>query len=162
MGAHFTASRQCKRVRMDQVDPSILNLDGKMKKVVILGLLICMQNSSFVDAGVMKCQSNGFLGKDEISIEVSKFSKSLVIDESLILSGQFDRFRGPDERAKESLWFKGRIDTVSNETKINAYLYDKRLLIETIELPILSVPCTPMNCEEKQQIYRIEPCEALK
>lgn len=161
MGAHFTASQQCKRVRMDQVDPSILNLDGKMKKVVILGLLFCMQNSSFVNAGVMKCQSNGFLGKDEISIEVSKFSKSLVIDESLTLSGQFDRFRGPDERTKESLWFKGRIDTVSNETKINAYLYDKRLLIETIELPILNVPCTPMNCEEKQQIYRVEPCEPM-
>jgi hypothetical protein len=91
-------------------------------------------------------------------VQHNPIQDTLQFDSGFIFVGQNNPNTPIADRASESLWFKTKIKTETLKTTYNVYLYDDWILIETIALPVLDVPCTPMTCEEQQTIYRLKPC----
>ena len=104
------------------------------------------------------CQANGFGTQPQIMVHHDITDDLLQFDSGLNFIGQKNPKTPIAERAAESLWFKAKIKADAIKTTFNVYLYDDWILIETIELPVLDEPCTPMTCEEQQTIYRLKPC----
>ena len=104
------------------------------------------------------CQANEFGIQPQITVHHDITNDLLQLDSGLSFTGQNNPKTPIAERGAESLWFKAKIKGDAIKTTYNVYLYDDWILIETIELPVLDKPCTPMTCEEQQTIYRLKPC----
>ena len=104
------------------------------------------------------CQANEFGMQPQITVHHDITNDLLQFDSGLSFTGQNNPKTPIAERGAESLWFKAKIKGHAIKTTYNVYLYDDWILIETIELPVLDEPCTPMTCEEQQTIYRLKPC----
>ena len=104
------------------------------------------------------CQANGFGIQPQITVHHDTTNDLLQFDSGFSFAGQNNPKTPIAERGAESLWFKAKIKGDVMKTTYNVYLYDHWILVETIELPVLEEPCTPMTCEEQQTIYRLKPC----
>ena len=104
------------------------------------------------------CQANGFGIQPQITVHHDTTNDLLQFDSGFSFAGQNNPKTPIAERGAESLWFKAKIKGDVMKTTYNVYLYDSWILVETIELPALEEPCTPMTCEEQQTIYRLKPC----
>ena len=104
------------------------------------------------------CQANGFGTQPQITVHHHITNDLLQFDSGFSFVGQNNPKTPIAERGAESLWFKAKNKGDAIKTTYNVYLYDNWILIETIELPVLEEPCTPMTCEEQQTIYRLKPC----
>ena len=104
------------------------------------------------------CQANGFGTQPQITVHHHTTNDLLQFDSGFSFAGQNNPKTPIAERGAESLWFKAKNKSDAIKTTYNVYLYDNWILIETIELPVLEEPCTPMTCEEQQTSYRLKPC----
>jgi hypothetical protein len=122
------------------------------------GLFTLIASSVMAGDEIFICQANGFGTLPQITVQHDTTNDLLQFDSGYSFAGQTNPKTPIAERGAESLWFKAKIKGDAIKTTYNVYLYDKWILIETIELPVLEEPCTPMTCEEQQTIYRLEPC----
>ena len=122
------------------------------------GLLILIASSAMAEDETFVCQANEFRIQPQITVHHDITDDLLQFDSGLSFTGQNNPKTPIAERGAESLWFKAKIKGDAIKTTYNVYLYDDWILIETIELPVLDEPCTPMTCEEQQTIYRLKPC----
>lgn len=122
------------------------------------GLFILIASSAMAEDETFICQANGFGTQPQITVQHDPTNDLLQFDSGLSFAGQNNPKTPIAERGAESLWFKVTIKGDAIKTTYNVYLYDDWILIETIELPVLDEPCTPMTCEEQQMIYRLKPC----
>ena len=125
---------------------------------LFLGLFILIASSTMAEEETFVCQANGFGTRSQITVRHDTINDLLQFDGGFRFSGQNNPKTPIAERGAESLWFKAKIKGDEIKTTYNVYLYDTGILIETIELPVLEEPCTPMTCEEQQTIYRLKPC----
>ena len=125
---------------------------------LFLGLFILIASSAMAEEEKFVCQANGFGTRSQITVRHDTINDLLQFDGGFSFSGQNNPKTPIAEREAESLWFKAKIKGDEIKTTYNVYLYDTWILIETIELPVLEEPCTPMTCEEQQTIYRLKPC----
>ena len=125
---------------------------------LFLGLFILIASSAMAEDETFVCQANEFGIQPQITVHHDITDDLLQFDSGLSLTGQNNPKTPIAERGAESLWFKAKIKGDAIKTTYNVYLYDDWILIETIELPVLDEPCTPMTCEEQQTIYRLKPC----
>lgn len=123
-------------------------------------LVVALQIASPVWAQVEQfvCETNGFGERPQITVRHDPDNDSLQFDDNYSFAGQNNPDTPIPDRGAESLWFKTKLQQETKKTTYNVYLYDTWILIETIELPVLDQPCTPMTCEEQQTIYRLGPC----
>ena len=122
------------------------------------GLLILIASSGLAEDETFICQANGFGIQPQITVHHDTTNDLLQFDSGFSFAGQNNPKTSIAERGAESLWFKAKIKGDVMKTTYNVYLYDNWILVETIELPVLEEPCTPMTCEEQQTIYRLKPC----
>jgi hypothetical protein len=122
------------------------------------GLLILIASSGLAEDETFICQANGFGIQSQITVHHDTTNDLLQFDSGFSFAGQNNPKTPIAERGAESLWFKAKIKGDVMKTTYNVYLYDNWILVETIELPVLEEPCTPMTCEEQQTIYRLKPC----
>ena len=122
------------------------------------GLFILIASSAMAEDETFVCQANEFGIQPQITVHHDITEDLLQFDSGLSFTGQNNPKTPIAERGAESLWFKAKIKGDAIKTTYNVYLYDDWILIETIELPVLDKPCTPMTCEEQQTIYRLKPC----
>jgi hypothetical protein len=122
------------------------------------GLFTLIASSAMAGDEIFICQANGFGTLPQITVQHDTTNDLLQFDSGYSFAGQTNPKTSIAERGAESLWFKAKIKGDAIKTTYNVYLYDNWILIETIELPVLEEPCTPMTCEEQQTIYRLEPC----
>ena len=122
------------------------------------GLFTLIASSAMAGDEIFICQANGFGTLPQITVQHDTTNDLLQFDSGYSFAGQTNPKTRIAERGAESLWFKAKIKGDAIKTTYNVYLYDNWILIETIELPVLEEPCTPMTCEEQQTIYRLEPC----
>ena len=122
------------------------------------GLFILIASSTMAEDEIFICQANGFGTQPQITVHHHTTNDLLQFDSGFSFAGQNNPKTPIAERGAESLWFKAKIKGDAIKTTYNVYLYDTWILIETIELPVLEEPCTPMTCEEQQTIYRLKPC----
>jgi hypothetical protein len=122
------------------------------------GLFTLIASSAMAGDEIFICQANGFGTLPQITVKHDTTNDLLQFDSGYSFAGQTNPKTPIAERGAESLWFKAKIKGDAIKTTYNVYLYDNWILIETIELPVLEEPCTPMTCEEQQTIYRLEPC----
>ena len=122
------------------------------------GLFILIASSAMAEDEAFVCQANEFGIQPQITVHHDITDDLLQFDSGLSFTGQNNPKTPIAERGAESLWFKAKIKDHAIKTTYNVYLYDDWILIETIELPVLDEPCTPMTCEEQQTIYRLKPC----
>ncbi|NDB03721.1 MAG: hypothetical protein EBY38_08695 [Flavobacteriaceae bacterium] len=122
------------------------------------GLFILIASSAMAENETFICQANGFRTQPQITVHHDNTNDLLQFDIGFSFAGQNNPKTPIAERGAESLWFKAKIKGDAIKTTYNVYLYDTWILIETIELPVLEEPCTPMTCEEQQTIYRLKPC----
>ena len=122
------------------------------------GLFILIASSAMAENETFICQANGFRTQPQITVHHDNTNDLLQFDIGFSFAGQNNPKTPIAERGAESLWFKAKIKGDAIKTTYNVYLYDTWILIETIELPVLEEPCTPMTCEEQQTIYRFKPC----
>lgn len=122
------------------------------------GLLILIASSGLAEGETFICQANGFGIQPQITVHHDTTNDLLQFDSGFSFAGQNNPKTPIAERGAESLWFKAKIKGDVMKTTYNVYLYDNWILVETIELPVLEEPCTPMTCEEQQTIYRLNPC----
>jgi len=122
------------------------------------GLFTLIASSAFAETEKFICQANGFGTQPQITVHHDPIKDLLQFGTRYDFTGQHNPKTPIAERGAESLWFKAKIQTEALKTTYNVYLYDDWILIETIELPVLEEPCTPMTCEERQTIYRLKPC----
>ena len=122
------------------------------------GLFILIASSAMAENETFICQANGFRTQPQITVHHDNTNDLLQFDIGFSFAGQNNPKTPIAERGAESLWFKAKIKGDAIKTTYNVYLYDTWILIETIELPVLEDPCTPMTCEEQQTIYRLKPC----
>ena len=122
------------------------------------GLFTLIASSAMAGDEIFICQTNGFGTLPQITVQHDTTNDLLQFDSGYSFAGQTNPKTPIAERVAESLWFKAKIKGDAIKTTYNVYLYDNWILIETIELPVLEEPCTPMTCEEQQTIYRLEPC----
>ena len=122
------------------------------------GLFILIASSTMAEDEIFICQANGFGTQPQITVHHHTTNDLLQFDSGFSFAGQNNPKTPIAERGAESLWFKAKNKSDAIKTTYNVYLYDNWILIETIELPVLEEPCTPMTCEEQQTIYRLEPC----
>jgi hypothetical protein len=125
---------------------------------LFLGLFILIASFAMAEEETFVCQANGFGTQSQIRVRHDTINDLLQFDGGFSFSGQNNPKTPIAERGAESLWFKAKIKENEIKTTYNVYLYDTWILIETIELPVLKEPCTPMTCEEQQTIYRLKPC----
>ncbi|MEK9705777.1 MAG: hypothetical protein VW233_07280 [Paracoccaceae bacterium] len=122
------------------------------------GLFILIASSTMAEDEIFICQANGFGTQPQITVHHHTTNDLLQFDSGFSFAGQNNPKTPIAERGAESLWFKAKIKGDVMKTTYNVYLYDNWILVETIELPVLEEPCTPMTCEEQQTIYRLKPC----
>ena len=122
------------------------------------GLFILIASSTMAEDEIFICQANGFGTQPQITVHHHTTNDLLQFDSGFSFAGQNNPKTPIAERGAESLWFKAKNKSDAIITTYNVYLYDNWILIETIELPVLEEPCTPMTCEEQQTIYRLKPC----
>ena len=122
------------------------------------GLFILIASSAMAEDETFVCQANEFGMQPQITVHHDMTDDLLQFDSGLSFTGQNNPKTPIAERGAESLWFKAKIKGDAIKTTYNVYLYNDWILIETIELPVLDEPCTPMTCEEQQTIYRLKPC----
>ncbi len=122
------------------------------------GLLILIASSGLAEDETFICQANGFGIQPQITVHHDTTNDLLQFDSGFSFAGQNNPKTPIAERGAESLWFKAKIKGDVMKTTYNVYLYDNWILVETIGLPVLEEPCTPMTCEEQQTIYRLKPC----
>ena len=122
------------------------------------GLFILIASSTMAEDDIFICQANGFGTQPQITVHHHTTNDLLQFDSGFSFAGQNNPKTPIAERGAESLWFKAKNKGDAIKTTYNVYLYDNWILIETIELPVLEEPCTPMTCEEQQTIYRLKPC----
>ncbi len=122
------------------------------------GLCILIASSTMAEDEIFICQANGFGTQPQITVHHHTTNDLLQFDSGFSFAGQNNPKTPIAERGAESLWFKAKNKSDAIKTTYNVYLYDNWILIETIELPVLEEPCTPMTCEEQQTIYRLKPC----
>jgi hypothetical protein len=122
------------------------------------GLFILIASSTMAEDEIFICQANGFGTQPQITVHHHTTNDLLQFDSGFSFAGQYNPKTPIAERGAESLWFKAKIKGDVTKTTYNVYLYDNWILVETIELPVLEEPCTPMTCEEQQTIYRLKPC----
>ena len=122
------------------------------------GLFILIASSTMAEDDIFICQANGFGTQPQITVHHHTTNDLLQFDSGFSFAGQNNPKTPIAERGEESLWFKAKNKSDAIKTTYNVYLYDNWILIETIELPVLEEPCTPMKCEEQQTIYRLKPC----
>ena len=122
------------------------------------GLLILIASSGLAEDETFICQANGFGIQPQITVHHDTTNDLLQFDSGFSFAGQNNPKTPIAERGAESLWFKAKIKGDVMKTTYNVYLDDNWILVETIELPVLEEPCTPMTCEEQQTIYRLKPC----
>jgi hypothetical protein len=122
------------------------------------GLFILIASSTMAEDEIFICQANGFGTQPQITVHHHTTNDLLQFDSGFSFAGQNNPKTPIAERGAESLWFKAKNKGDAIKTTYNVYLYDNWILIETIELPVLEEPCTPMTCEEQQTIYRLKPC----
>ena len=122
------------------------------------GLLILIASSGLAEDETFICQANGFGIQPQITVHHDTTNDLLQFDSGFSFAGQNNPKTPIAERGAESLWFKAKIKGDVMKTTHNVYLHDNWILVETIELPVLEEPCTPMTCEEQQTIYRLKPC----
>ena len=122
------------------------------------GLFILIASSTMAEDEIFICQANGFGTQPQITVHHHTTNDLLQFDSGFSFAGQNNPKTPIAERGAESLWFKAKNKSDAIKTTYNVYLYDNWILIETIELPVLEEPCTPMICEEQQTIYRLKPC----
>ena len=122
------------------------------------GLLMLIASSGLAEDETFICQANGFGIQPQITVHHDTTNDLLQFDSGFSFAGQNNPKTPIAERGAESLWFKAKIKGDVMKTTYNVYLYDHWILVETIELPVLEEPCTPMTCEEQQTIYRLKPC----
>lgn len=122
------------------------------------GLLMLIGSSGLAEDETFICQANGFGIQPQITVHHDTTNDLLQFDSGFSFAGQNNPKTPIAERGAESLWFKAKIKGDVMKTTYNVYLYDNWILVETIELPVLEEPCTPMTCEEQQTIYRLKPC----
>ena len=125
---------------------------------LFLGLFILIASSTMAKDEIFICQANGFGTQPQITVHHHTTNDLLQFDSGFSFVGQNNPKTPIAERGAESLWFKAKNKGDAIKTTYNVYLYDTWILIETIELPVLEEPCTPMTCEEQQTIYRLKPC----
>ena len=125
---------------------------------LFLGLFILIASSAMAEDETFICQANGFGTQPKITVHHDTTNDLLQFDSGFSFAGQNNPKTPIAERGAESLWFKAKIKGDAIKTTYNVYLYDNWILIETIELPVLEDPCTPMTCEEQQTIYQLKPC----
>ena len=124
----------------------------------IFGIFMLIASPALTETETFLCQANGLGPKTHVTVQHNPIQDTLQFDSGFIFVGQNNPNTPIANRASESLWFKTKIKTETLKTTYNVYLYDDWILIETIALPVLDVPCTPMTCEEQQTIYRLKPC----
>ena len=122
------------------------------------GLLMLIASSGLAEDETFICQANGFGIQPQITVHHDTTNDLLQFDSGFSFAGQNNPKTPIAERGAESLWFKAKIKGDVMKITYNVYLYDNWILVETIELPVLEEPCTPMTCEEQQTIYRLKPC----
>jgi hypothetical protein len=122
------------------------------------GLFILIASSTMAEDEIFICQANGFGTQPQITVHHHTTNDLLQFDSGFSFAGQNNPKTPIAERGAESLRFKAKNKSDAIKTTYNVYLYDNWILIETIELPVLEEPCTPMTCEEQQTIYRLKPC----
>ena len=122
------------------------------------GLLMLIASSGLAEDETFICQANGFGIQPQITVHHDTTNDLLQFDSGFSFAGQNNPKTPIAERGAESLWFKAKIKGDVMKTTYYVYLYDNWILVETIELPVLEEPCTPMTCEEQQTIYRLKPC----
>ena len=122
------------------------------------GLFILIASSAMAEDETFVCQANEFGMQPQITVHHDITDDLLQFDSGLSFTGQNNPKTPIAERGAESHWFKATIKGDAIKTTYNVYLYDDWILIETIELPVLDEPCTPMTCEEQRTIYRLKPC----
>jgi len=122
------------------------------------GLFILIASSKMAEDEIFICQANGFGTQPKITVHHHTTNDLLQFDSGFSFAGQNNPKTPIAERGAESLWFKAKNKSDAIKTTYNVYLYDNWILIETIELPVLEEPCTPMTCEEQKTIYRLKPC----
>ena len=122
------------------------------------GLLMLIASSGLAEDETFICQANGFGIQPQITVHHDTTNDLLQFDSGFSFAGQNNPKTPIAKRGAESLWFKAKNKSDAIKTTYNVYLYDTWILIETIELPVLEEPCTPMTCEEQQTIYRLKPC----
>jgi hypothetical protein len=122
------------------------------------GLLILIASSGLAEDETFICQANGFGIQPQITVHHDTTNDLLQYDSGFSFAGQNNPKTPIAERGAESLWFKAKIKGDVMNTTYNVYPYNTWILVETIELPVLEEPCTPMTCEEQQTIYRLTPC----
>ena len=125
---------------------------------LFVGLFILIASSAMADYETFICEATGFGTQPQITVHHDNTNDLLQFDSGFSFAGQNNPKTPIAARGAESLWFKAKIKGDAMKTTYNVYLYDNWILIETIELPVLEEPCTPMTCEEQQTIYRLEPC----
>ena len=125
---------------------------------LFLGLFILIASSTMAEDDIFICQANGLGTQPQITVHHHTTNDLLQFDSGFSFAGQNNPKTPIAERGAESLWFKAKNKGDAIKTTYNVYLYDNWILIETIELPVLEEPCTPMTCEEQQTIYRLKPC----
>ena len=125
---------------------------------LFLGLFILIASSTMAEDEVFICQANGFGTQPQITVHHHTTNDLLQFDSGFSFAGQNKPKTPIAERGAESLWFKAKNKSDAIKTTYNVYLYDNWILIETIELPVLEGPCTPMTCKEQQTSYRLKPC----
>ena len=123
------------------------------------GLFILIASSTMAEDEIFICQANGFGTQPQITVHHHTTNDLLQFDSGFSFAGQNNPKTPIAERGAESLWFKAKNKSDAIKTTYNVYLYDNWILKETIELPVLEEPCTPMTCEEQQTSYRLnKPC----
>ena len=122
------------------------------------GLFILIASSTMAEDEIFICQAHGFGTQPQITVHHHTTNDLLQFDSGFSFVGQNNPKTPIAERGAESLWFKAKNKSDAIKRTYNVYLYDNWILIETIELPVLKEPCTPMTCEEQQTIYRLKPC----
>ena len=122
------------------------------------GLFMLIASSGLAEDETFICQANGFGTQPQITVNHDTTNDLLQFDSGFSFAGQNNPKTPIAARGAESLWFKAKSEGDAIKTTYNVYLYDSWILIETIELPVLEEPCTPMTCEEQQTIYRLKPC----
>ena len=122
------------------------------------GLFILIASSTMAEDEIFICQANGFGTQPQVTVHHHTTNDLLQFDSGFSFAGQNNPKTPIAERGAESLWFKAKNKSDAIKTTYNVYLYDNWILIETIELPVLEEPCTPMTCKEQQTSYRLKPC----
>ena len=122
------------------------------------GRFILIASSTMAGDDIFICQANGFGTQPQITVHHHTTNDLLQFDSRFSFAGHNNPKTPIAERGAESLWFKAKNKSDAIKTTYIVYLYDNWILIETIELPVLEEPCTPMACEEQQTIYRLKPC----